>query len=97
MPTDPQSPQFWWAGDSSLYIQADPRTPHFFCYSIGQPAELPEHAIELTPARNNWYDDRANLALLVEHMLAEGSDHSEVVRAIEKPWGYEDEFNAARA
>ncbi|MCW2767643.1 MAG: hypothetical protein JWO11_3602 [Nocardioides sp.] len=44
----------------------------------------------------NWYDDRRNLALLVEHMLAEGVDHSEVVRAIEKPWGYEDEFNAAR-
>lgn len=44
---------------------------------------------------SEWYDNRANLALLVEHMLAEGSDHSEVVRAIEKPWSYEDEFRQA--
>ena len=43
----------------------------------------------------NWYDDRHNLALLVEHMLNEGSDHSEVVRAIEKPWSYTDEYAAA--
>lgn len=45
----------------------------------------------------NWYDDRANLALMAWHMVASGADAMEIARAIEKPWCYHDEYVLAEA
>lgn len=42
-----------------------------------------------------WHAVHANLVTLVQGMAAEGWDVSEIVRAVEKPWCYEDEWRRA--
>ena len=45
----------------------------------------------------HWYDDRANLVLMLDHMHASGYDVSELIRAVDKPWSYRGDFELAVA
>lgn len=44
---------------------------------------------------SEWYDDRANLARLAGYMGEQGDTIEDVAYMLEKPWKYEDEWQAA--
>jgi hypothetical protein len=43
-----------------------------------------------------WYEDKSNLMILLNFMLETHMPASEIVRAVEKPWTYEEEFFEAK-
>lgn len=44
-----------------------------------------------------WYDDRANLVILLRHLVDRGDDAHSLAYAVEKPWKFADEFETASA
>jgi hypothetical protein len=42
-----------------------------------------------------WYMDHSNIVTLATYLADRGDDAHDVVRAVEKPWNYEDEYREA--
>lgn len=51
----------------------------------------------MTQAKTPWWDNRLNLAMVAEYLEDDGADRGEIIRMLEKPWNYDDEYNEARA
>lgn len=59
-------------------------------------SEMDPEPEDLGAADESWYEDRGNLALLVEYLADQGDNPSELGRAVEKPWQYEEDFLQAQ-
>lgn len=44
-----------------------------------------------------WFEDRANLVLLLEWLTDRGYAPESLIHAVEKPWQYEGQFRVAQA